>query len=760
MAVKKNILTIAADSGGTSSGSGAGGGGYSTLQYGSSGASVKELQQTLNRLGYNVGAADGIFGNNTKNAVLQYQRDNGLTADGIVGANTWGALNTPVTPKSTPAVDYAGIIADLDKQQAGFQNAAAPTAAQRVQTATGGTVNVSPGELRAEKQAPTVTAKTEAALAEKKAGTSGAVTDSGKNSGIPSTAGVKPTAVAYNDGGIDYKAVTDAAAAKLGLPDLPAAAPTEEKPPVTAEDIIRYYDAQTGASGGTQTAPAAPAAQPVTAAEMLAYSDAQGGTGEAPSGSRYDTPAVLDTAPSGYTPPERNPYYEPNYQRILQEMENYPAFSYDPNSDPVWASISKQYRREGQRATQDTLGQYAAMTGGIPSTAAVTAATQAGDYYGAQLTDRLQSVYNDAYQKYLDQYTRMMGIADQYRSGMDFEEGQFTGDRNFGFNQYTDSRNFDYDKYLNERNFQYQQEQDSYSRGRNAMEDAQNRVAAYLSMGGDPANLDAEIVRQSGYSAAEMQQMRSYYAQQAALQAAKASGSGGGGGGRSGGGSSGSGTTSDYLGRAYASGATDYGTALSYFLASGISSTAAKELATYYAETYYPGMRGASGDADIDVTKLSEGEQAQVVSNLRKMYPGGVIDSDDWRVVTQEFDPQWLAANGFSERSMKGEYNAEANQPTAEYNIGTAIEKAASNYGAAKDFLTRNGASQSVINGLRKQSSLGLDNDAYKQYLRDYIDGFLNGFTTPSYNQTVNDLAAANPQVSGDVLSMLYTPTR
>ena len=109
---------------------------------------------------------------------------------------------------------------------------------------------------------------------------------------------------------------------------------------------------------------------------------------------------------------------------------------------------------------------------------------------------------------------------------------------------------------------------------------------------------------------------------------------------------------------------------------------------------------------------------------------------------------------------MKGEYNAEANQPTAEYNIGTAIEKAASNYGAAKDFLTRNGASQSVINGLRKQSSLGLDNDAYKQYLRDYIDGFLNGFTTPSYNQTVNDLAAANPQVSGDVLSMLYTPTR
>lgn len=579
MAPNKNFLTIAADNGGTNSGGGAGGGGYSTLQYGSSGAGVKELQQTLNRLGYNVGTADGIFGNNTKNAVLQYQRDNGLTADGIVGANTWGALNTPVTPTSTPSV--------------------------------GDAVKASPGELRAETQAPTVTAKTEAALEDKKAGTTGAVSDGGENTGIPSTAGVKPTAVAYDDNGIDYKAVTDAAAAKLGLPDLPAAAPTAAEPPVTAEDIIRYYDAQTGASGGAQTAPAA---QPVTAAEMLAYSDAQGGTGESPSGSRYDTPSVPDTAPSGYTPPERNPYYEPNYQRILQEMENYPAFSYDPNSDPVWASIAKQYRREGQRATQDTLGQYAAMTGGIPSTAAVTAATQAGDYYGAQLTDRLQSVYNDAYQKYLDQYTRMMGLADQYRSGMDFEEGQFTGDRNFGFNQYTDSRNFDYDKYLNERNFQYQQEQDSYSRGQNAMEDAQKRVAAYLSMGGDPANLDAEIVRQSGYSAAEMQQMRSYYAQQAALQAAKASG-----------GSSGSGSMGSSGGG---------------------------------------GSSGGSGNGAIEnnASAPTDNDAAQLMA----IFPGGIITNGrDWDTLTGMYGESWLRQNGFRLVTPK---NAEPiNTPTAEY---------------------------------------------------------------------------------------------
>lgn len=32
---------------------------------------------------------DGLFGNNTKNAVIQYQKNNGLVADGEVGINTW-----------------------------------------------------------------------------------------------------------------------------------------------------------------------------------------------------------------------------------------------------------------------------------------------------------------------------------------------------------------------------------------------------------------------------------------------------------------------------------------------------------------------------------------------------------------------------------------------------------------------------------------------------------------------------------------------
>ena len=62
-----------------------------TVRYGSQGDEVKRLQQALNRQGYNL-TVDGIFGTNTQNAVKQYQQKNGLSVDGIAGAQTWGKL--------------------------------------------------------------------------------------------------------------------------------------------------------------------------------------------------------------------------------------------------------------------------------------------------------------------------------------------------------------------------------------------------------------------------------------------------------------------------------------------------------------------------------------------------------------------------------------------------------------------------------------------------------------------------------------------
>lgn len=67
-------------------------GGYPLIRSGNKGVYTAVLQDALNTLGYNSGNIDGIFGNNTKNAVIRYQRARGLTPDGIVGCNTWRRL--------------------------------------------------------------------------------------------------------------------------------------------------------------------------------------------------------------------------------------------------------------------------------------------------------------------------------------------------------------------------------------------------------------------------------------------------------------------------------------------------------------------------------------------------------------------------------------------------------------------------------------------------------------------------------------------
>ena len=60
-----------------------------TLTLGSTGPNVKLIQSLLARIGYNIGSIDGVFGSQTRNAVMQFQRNNGLTPDGVVGPATW-----------------------------------------------------------------------------------------------------------------------------------------------------------------------------------------------------------------------------------------------------------------------------------------------------------------------------------------------------------------------------------------------------------------------------------------------------------------------------------------------------------------------------------------------------------------------------------------------------------------------------------------------------------------------------------------------
>lgn len=75
------------------------------LKKGSQGDEVVTLQKKLKQWGYYDGAVDGIFGSGTQKAVQYFQRKNGLTADGIVGAKTAAALGMTLSGTTTAAAD-------------------------------------------------------------------------------------------------------------------------------------------------------------------------------------------------------------------------------------------------------------------------------------------------------------------------------------------------------------------------------------------------------------------------------------------------------------------------------------------------------------------------------------------------------------------------------------------------------------------------------------------------------------------------------
>src|SRR5262245_49489757 len=64
-----------------------------TLRRGSRGSDVGDLQSRLAAAGFDAGPVDSVFGSLTDTAVRAYQRAHGLAADGVVGPQTWAALD-------------------------------------------------------------------------------------------------------------------------------------------------------------------------------------------------------------------------------------------------------------------------------------------------------------------------------------------------------------------------------------------------------------------------------------------------------------------------------------------------------------------------------------------------------------------------------------------------------------------------------------------------------------------------------------------
>lgn len=84
--------------------------------------------------------------------------------------------------------------------------------------------------------------------------------------------------------------------------------------------------------------------------------------------------------------------YEGEYARALGDYLATDANEvYDTD---LWNAYAKQYRREGERAAADVLGQYAGLNGGALPSYAQSAASQQRNYYASQLADRVPEIYD------------------------------------------------------------------------------------------------------------------------------------------------------------------------------------------------------------------------------------------------------------------------------------------------------------------------------------------------------------------------------
>lgn len=165
------------------------------------------------------------------------------------------------------------------------------------------------------------------------------------------------------------------------------------------------------------------------------------------------------------------PTYQGTYDGLVKDfsdrLRDFGSFSYDAESDPVYSQYKKQYLRESDRASRNTLGQAAAQNGGQVSTAAAAAASQAGDYYKSQLTDKIPELTAQAYDAYRQEYTSLLnglnaakGLQNQeyqqYLESLD----QWQQQRDNAYGQYLDRYEMlsgTYDALLSQQKFDYEQ---------------------------------------------------------------------------------------------------------------------------------------------------------------------------------------------------------------------------------------------------------------------------------------------------------------
>ena len=146
-------------------------------------------------------------------------------------------------------------------------------------------------------------------------------------------------------------------------------------------------------------------------------------------GVRWSVPNQENAA--GEWVPQGNAWYR-SAQDLTQTLAQRPAFSYDPETDPLYRGARNQAIREGQRAMADTLGRASGLTGGFGSTYAQLAGQQAYQSRLTELSDLLPELYDRAKKTYdsrtqdlLDALGAATGLYDrEYQTWLDRQDAR------------------------------------------------------------------------------------------------------------------------------------------------------------------------------------------------------------------------------------------------------------------------------------------------------------------------------------------------
>lgn len=99
-------------------------------------ASVKKLQENLNKLNFNCGTPDGTFGAGTETALKNFQKANKLTVDGLAGSATLNAIQKAVNNLKQPVTPSKGL------SENGFKLLASYEATSAVKDKNGNVVSI------------------------------------------------------------------------------------------------------------------------------------------------------------------------------------------------------------------------------------------------------------------------------------------------------------------------------------------------------------------------------------------------------------------------------------------------------------------------------------------------------------------------------------------------------------------------------------------------------------------------------------------